>query len=149
MQWLRIRLALTGHRDLLRIHYITSCEDGSQLLAGPAVEQQAAALSLLGLSRQQQQRLADGYVVFQGLLKRVIQEMISSTALLEVEPAHNIAAQPRAVMEVAAAAAALHSSRRGLLEQTRQLLCWTQQQRMQRADGTCTSRSSQRAWQLC
>jgi hypothetical protein len=68
-------LALTGRSNLLRAHYISSCEDTSQHLSEPSRQQQVAALSLLGLSQRQHQRLADGYVVFQGLLKPVIQEM--------------------------------------------------------------------------
>jgi transcription initiation factor TFIID subunit TAF12 len=75
IQWIRATLALTGRSDLLRSHYISSCEDTSQHLSEASCQQQAAALSLLGLSQRQHQRLADGYVVFQGLLKRVIQEM--------------------------------------------------------------------------
>ncbi|WIA15343.1 hypothetical protein OEZ85_002008 [Tetradesmus obliquus] len=62
IQRMRATLALSGRSDLLRLQYIVSCEDPARMLPEPSIEQHTRALELLGLSRQQQQRLADGYM---------------------------------------------------------------------------------------
>lgn len=72
---MRATLALSGRSDLLRLQHIISCEDPARMLPEPSIEQHTRALELLGLSRQQQQRLADGYMVFHGMINTVLVEL--------------------------------------------------------------------------